>query len=139
VTKRDRKVFVEYVRWLKNDLGLRDYTIHLEYEAGEPEEGRGGVRVAHCACIDGAREATISFFSGIRYLPRDQVRESIVHELLHCHHDPCWRMVQSDLSEPLGKIAYYVFCDSYRRQMEFMVDGIAKAIAPRLPLIDWPK
>jgi hypothetical protein len=109
VRKRDRKALREYVRY-----------------------------VADVACIDGAREATIAVAYSFRRFPPDLQRETIVHELLHVHHDPCWRMVQTDLSEPLGKVGYYIFCDSYRRSMEFMVDAIAKAIAPHLQLIAWP-
>lgn len=135
--KRDRKALGQYVRWVANELNLRDYTIHLEY-AAEVEYMRGGAGAGHCSCIDGAREATITFGVFFRGLSPEEQRETVVHELLHVHHDPCWRMVQTDLSEPLGKVAYYVFCDSYRRSMEFMVDGIAKAVAPKLPLIEWP-
>lgn len=135
--KRDRKALAKYVRWVANELNLRDYTLRITYSA-EAEESRGGINMAHCGCIDGAREATIEFAPHFRFVPPEEQRETVVHELLHVHHDPCWRMVQTDLAEPLGKVAYYVYCDSYRRSMEFMIDALAKAIAPRLPLIAWP-
>lgn len=136
--KRDRKALREYVRYVAAELNLRDYTIHITYDH-EVVTGRGGIRAASVSCIDGAREATIEIAYNFRHFPADAQRETIVHELLHVHHDPCWRMVQTDLDEPLGKVGYYLFCDSYRRSMEFMVDGLAKAVARHLPMIAWPE
>jgi hypothetical protein len=132
VKKRDRKALGEYVRWVANELELRDWVIELDRSPCDLD------CAGYALCIDGQRHITIALAAGFRDYPPAEQRETIVHELLHAHTEACWRMVQTDLAEPLGKIAYYVFCDSYRRAMEYQVDALSKAIAPRLPLIDWP-
>jgi hypothetical protein len=131
--KRDRKALGEYIRWVANEMELRDWTIVLD--ADPADDGL----IGHCICVNGQREARIAVASNFREHPPEEQRETIVHELLHVHHEGCWRMVQTDLAEPMGKIGYYVFCDSYRRAMEYAIDGTAKALAKHLPLIDWPK
>lgn len=131
--KRDHRELCRYIRWVANELGLHDWTIHVMHEPAESNKS-GNIH-----CTDGARECFISFAWNFRSLPAEEQRETVVHELLHAQHATCWHMVQSDLAEALGKPTYYVFCDSYRRAMEYSVDALAKAIAPRFPLIDWPK
>jgi hypothetical protein len=131
VKKKQRKALGAYVRYIANELNLRDWTIHICHAPAE--EGRAG----GCRCTDGMREATLWFGWNFCDLDAEEQRETVVHELLHIHHDGCWKMVQTDLAEALGAPTYHVFCDSYRRSMEFMIDALAKAIAPKLPLIDW--
>lgn len=130
--KRDRRALLEYVRWVANEIELRDWTVELDRDACDDD------RAGHAVCIDGQRHVTVAVNANFRgYSPEEQ-RETIVHELLHAQHAVCWRMVQTDLAEPMGKIAYYVFCDSYRRAMEYTVDALSKALAKHMPLIEWP-
>lgn len=129
--KRDRKALGRYVRWMANELELRDWTIVVSDEPCEDEF------VAQQVCVRGERQQTITFRHDFRDLDPEEQRETVIHELLHAHHEICWRMVQTDLSEPLGKIGYYVFCDAYRRAMEYQIDATAKALARHLPLIEW--
>lgn len=132
MTKRERKTLAEYVRWVADQLELRDWTIHLEHIPCDPE------RAGEAECVRYRRDIHISVNHRFRDYPPEEQRETIVHELLHAHHEACWRMVQADLAEPLGKIAYYVFCDAYRANMEHCVDALAKALSKHMPLIDWP-
>lgn len=133
MSKRDRKALVHYIRHVADQMQLRDWTVTLEREPCDEE------RIGQARCVDGQRHVFISVAANFTDYDAEEQRETIVHELVHAHHEWCWRMVQSDLAEPLGKVAYYVFCDAYRRAMELAVDGLSKAIAPHMPLIDWPK
>lgn len=133
MTKRDRKALLAYLRWMANEIELRDWTVVLEHDPCD----RGAT--GHARCITGQREVRISVCAGFRDLAPGEQRETIVHELIHVHTEVCWRMVHTDLSEPLGKIAYYVFCDSYRRAMEYEVDALSKALAKHMPFIEWPE
>lgn len=87
----------------------------------------------------GQKEVGVTFGEHFRERPAESQRETVVHELVHAHLDFCWKMVQTDLGDALGKPVYYVFCDSYRRAMEYAVDALAKTIAKDMPLIEWPK
>lgn len=130
--KRDRRALCGYVREIADKLELRDWTICIGHEPCT--EGLA----AEIHCTDGAKQARITFSFGFRDKDPEEQRETVVHELIHAQHATCWHMVQSDLSEALGKPTYYLFCDSYRRGMEHMVDALAKAIAPHMPLVEWP-
>lgn len=131
LTKKERRALGLYVREIADRIELRDWTI----------------AIAHAPCDDhleaninvtpGTRHATISFHPDTDERSAAELRETVVHELIHAHIDVCWKMVQTDLAEALGKPTYYVFCDAYRRNMELSVDGLAKALAKHMPLIDW--
>jgi hypothetical protein len=131
VTKRERKALEKYVRWVADAMELRDWTITIDNDpCADDLEGSA-------VCTFSQRHVTIAFATNFRDRdPADQ-RETVVHELLHAHHEVTWRMVQTDLAGALGKPVYYVFCDSYRRAMEYTVDALAKTIAKAMPLIDW--
>jgi hypothetical protein len=133
VTKRQRRALAEYIRWVADALELRDWTITLDHEPCEEH------LMGHVHCTNSARNLSIAVnASFLDYTPEDQ-RETIVHELVHAHWETCWKMIQGDLGDALGKPVYYVFCDSYRRAMEYGVDGLAKALAKHMPLIEWPE
>lgn len=133
MTKRDRKALGRYIRWVADAMELRDWHFSLDHE---PCEER---LVGSCVCTNGARHATIAVSGNFREIDPEEQRETIVHELVHVHWETCWKMVQSDLGDALGKPVYYVFADSFRRGMEYGVDGLAKAIAKHMPLIEWPE
>jgi hypothetical protein len=133
MTKRDRKALGEYIRWVADQMELRDWTFELDLEPCESH-------LAGCVvCTNGARHATITVAANFRGYPPDEQRETIVHELVHVHWETCWKMVQTDLGDALGKPVYYVFCDSYRRGMEYGIDSLSKALAKHLPHIRWPE
>jgi hypothetical protein len=70
--------------------------------------------------------------------PEEQ-RNTIIHELLHCHFSMAQSVITDDLWDRrlLSQDAYSTFEASYRRAQEFGVDGVAMAIAQFFPLIDW--
>jgi hypothetical protein len=133
LSKRDRAALCTYIRAIADKLELRDWTIELARDPCDDEtEGTAD-------CIYGQRHLTIALHREFRERdPLDQ-RETIVHELIHAHMKVCWQMVQQDLADLIGKPAYYVFADSYRRAMEYSVDALSKVISRQMPLIEWPR
>lgn len=132
MSKRDRAALCAYIRVIADKLELRDWTIELAHApCADYLEGQAD-------CVFGQRHIEIALHKDFRDRPAADQRETIVHELLHAHTKVCWQMVQDDLAEPLGKPAYYLFCDSYRRAMEYQVDALAKTISRHMPLIEWP-
>lgn len=133
MTKRDRAELGRYMRAIADEMELRDWTVTV----GDGYCGDDLEAEAHC--VNGQRHVAITFGEHFRGREPEDQRETVVHELIHAHLDVCWKMVQTDLAEALGKPVYYVFCDSYRRAMEYSVDALAKTIARHMPLIEWPK
>lgn len=129
--KRQRKALGHYLRWVANEMQLRDWTVQLAHVPCSPDTD------AQIVCREGQKLLTVSVAPHFLELDPEEQRETIVHELVHAHWETCWRMVQRDLADALGKPTYYVFADSYRRGMEYGVDALAKTIAPSMPLIDW--
>lgn len=133
MTKRDRAALGRYLRWVADAMELRDWTVTLGDGVCEDH------LEAEALCTFGQKDIGITFGAEFRDRSAESQRETVVHELVHAHFDACWKMVQGDLADALGKPVYYVFCDSYRRAMEYAVDGLSKSIAKHLPLIEWPK
>lgn len=133
MNQADRKVLGTYIRDTADRMNLRDWTIVF---ADDPCDDH---LAGNSNCVNGQRHIEISVAKTFRDHNAKEQRETIVHELVHAHQDMCWKMVQTDLAEPLGKIAYYIFCDAYRRSMEYCTDALAKTIAEQMPLIEWPR
>lgn len=131
MTKPERAALLHYIRWMADAMGLRDWTVAL---GDSPCDNKLS---AQCSCTNGQKHVTISVCADFRGMPIDEVRETIVHELVHAHFEPCWQQVRADLLEHLGQATYNVFVDSFRRNMEYSVDGISRAIAGHMPTIDW--
>lgn len=130
--KRDRKVLAGYVRWMANELGLRDWSFKLVYDHEDDDA------YATCDPCIGRRFATITFRSDFRDLEPDDQRECVVHELIHCHHIGATDIIRLDLLKPLGQETYDVLLAGFKRQIEYMTDGLASAIARKYPHIHWP-
>jgi hypothetical protein len=116
-TRRQR--WAPYVRQLADLLRLRDWRIDV-YEDAPAEP----TAIASCAPVEGRKYAVIRLGESFLTDPPDDQRQTITHELLHCHLGPMVRMIEvHDGLPPAAKIA-----------MEYCVDGLADAIAPLLPL-----
>lgn len=122
--KQDR--WTRYVEDLADALELRDWKIvfHLE-PPSDPDA------IGHCLPAYGRKVATIRVTPD---LDREELRHTIVHELLHCHTDPAVQLVQQDLEELIEERVDRTFWFSFRRAFEYGVDGIATALAKHLPL-----
>ena len=134
MTKADRKVLTDYVRSVADDLGLKDWAIEVSDE--EPIDPDAN---ASCQPTYGRKYATLRFASDFREHKPESQRNTVVHELLHCHLHPLGEQAEWDLSELIGKSADFAFCKAFRRNLEYAVDGLAGAYSKHQPLIEWPK
>lgn len=130
--KRDRKVLAKYIRATADSLGLRDWTFELQHDPCDDEA------LASVHPCEGRRVATICVCGDFRSRKRAEQRQTIVHELLHCHHAAASDIIRVDLVKQLSQSTYDVVFFGFRRQMEYMVDAVAEAIAGHFPLIEWP-
>ena len=130
--KRDRKELEKYVRFVADDMELRDWTIVL---VAEPCEAR------HDATITptfGQKLAHLRVCKDFRAQHPESQRKTIVHELLHCHWHAAWEMVDTDLEKALGGQGGLLFSAGFNRNAETALDATAAALAKHLPFIDWP-
>ena len=136
MNRTDQKELGRYVRWLGNELGLRDWTFNLYYEITDPDEQDS---YAICFPTYGRKRADIHFCTDFRDLKPDVQRHVIVHELVHCHFAAAQELPRVELSKHLGQTAYDIFMGAYRQAQEYGIDGVTDAIAGKYSLIDWPK
>jgi hypothetical protein len=130
--KKDRRELERYIRWMADEMELRDWTIVLADEPCSPEnEG-------DCKPTYGQKLATIRLCKEFRSHEAERQRRTIVHELLHCHWNAAWDMVDRDLEKALGAQADLLFSVAFNRNAEYALDATAHALAKHLPLIDWP-
>lgn len=131
MTEHERQALYRYIRWVANEMELRDWTIELLRETCED----GAYAVVYPTF--GRKIAEIKLTENFRELAPETQRHTIVHELVHCHLEPAANMVYKDLEDYLGKQTDQIFWNGFKRQIEYGVDAIAAAIAKHLPLIDW--
>lgn len=129
----DRKALGEYLRWVADHMGLRDWTFHLRHD--ECDENA----YATVSCTEGHREAVVRFCSDFRDLERAKVRHVVVHELVHCLAAAVTDHLKNDVGDVMGEREHAAWWPLMRVQCELMVDTTAEAISPHMPLIKWPK
>jgi hypothetical protein len=139
VNKKDRKALGSYCRTIADKLELRDWWVLTRVgDPGGPEDRYDGKRwQASSDSTPGQKSVKITFAEDCREWDREELRQTVAHELIHAHLAPLTEMVRVDLAPHLGSQALHVF-DSFTRHLEFSTDALADALAPHLPLIDWP-
>jgi hypothetical protein len=119
-----------YARRVADLLGLRDYIVSVDDRS--PPAGQ----IAECVTQDGRAEVLLRFCDSFGFLPPDEQRHAVVHELLHPHFDRPARVV-ADTAPLIEDAAYAILVAGYRRHVEIAVDTLAAALAPMMPLPDW--
>jgi hypothetical protein len=131
VTKRDRKLLAKYIRQAADHMALGDWTFELKPEPSDPGT------CAMCWPVYGQRHASLAFAANFRSMDPDIQRGTVVHELIHCHLAPLQSQVEDDIEDYLGRSAT-LYLQAVRRNIEYAVDGLERAIAQHLPYIAWP-
>ena len=117
-----------YVAKVADMLELKDWKVYVR----EPEEFVE--EQATNKPVFGRKLSVLTFHPGLEG-DREEMRHTVVHELLHCHIDPATGMVQKDLKDIIeSERVHGVFNTSYTRAMEYGVDGIASALEQHVPL-----
>ena len=149
--KKQKKEIDRYIRFCANEMGLRDWALRVEIAHSDrlreidSHDGDDQVWGATCDPVRGRKYATIALgpqvIDALLDGDREDFRQTIAHELTHCHFTALWEQLRADLyeSRAMSQTAYDLFIASAERNLEYGVDAIADAIAPRLPLIELPK
>lgn len=125
---RTRKQLKRYIRHLANQMGLKDWVIHLSKDPCA-SGASADIQVWY-----GSRVATIRMDNGWKAQGEDDLRTTITHELTHCHINHVWNAIDN-IESAIGKPMYNQLHNSVRDHIEFSTDAISTAWAKKLPLM----
>lgn len=129
MTPAELKHEARYIALLKRRMCLSDWTIEVVDEQPDNQEA-----IASVEPLDGRRVAYIRLGSDWLKRSPEKKRYTIVHELVHLHHIPATDIIRLDMLKQLSQSTYDLMWGVFKRQLEYMVDGLSDAIAPLMPL-----
>lgn len=132
--KRDRRALGSYMRKIADFMELRDWHLDLSHDPPEYDDA-----YATCEPIYGQKRAVFRFAVDFRERDLEGQRHTVVHELVHLHLAALTSQVECDVSEIVGRPVDSVFWKGARRNLEYAVDGLTRAIAKHMPVIEWPE
>ena len=127
MTDEQHAFWESYMRSLADRLGLRDWRFHFDDQACDDDSA------ASISCLYGRKSATVRLAREWETHSPEWQRQTLVHEALHCHAKGVQNAADATIA-PLGSVAYAVFSSVHEQAIEYMVDAIAEAIAPLMPL-----
>lgn len=124
----DRDELGKYLRKLADVMGLRDWDIQLVDDA--PSDGGAAASIW---VVYGRKRAEVRFTHDWSANTPEQLRYYAVHELVHCHLDGGFEVV-NNLELTIGKPLHAVTWNFMKDHIEHATDGIAMAWAETLPV-----
>src|SRR5688572_8706081 len=118
-----------YVNEVAALLCLKDWTVELTDDHPNDTEG-----LAEIEPVDGRKYAVLRLCAHWHDRTPEKQRHSIVHELVHLHHVAATDIIRVDMPRHLSQQAYDILWGAFLRQVEYLVDGLADALAPFMPL-----
>lgn len=129
--RKKEKAIINYLSYAMVQMDLRDWELKVNFKL-DTESDIGGT----CEPLFGRKLAYISLPSDMDNQKESDVRQTLIHELLHLHFAPL--TIQSrELDKILGVEAYEMFDIMFTQTMEYCVDGIATAWAESLEEFTW--
>lgn len=119
-----------YVRVVADLFGLRDWEIVIAANFCDEDT------MAETECTYGQRHALLRFNEKWTEWTKDELRSTVVHELLHVHTEQLSELVGDIGRDVLQEQAASVLSTSLSYSLERIVDQIAVAIAPFFPYPD---
>lgn len=127
----------KYTQAVARGMGLSDWDVGVKREVLTDQTEDGVFILARCLQTYGRDQAHVqlseTFFE---HLSPEEQRDTIVHELLHCHIDYIIRATDA-LETQLNPPVWHLFRTELRERMEIITDRIARALAPKFPLPDF--
>jgi hypothetical protein len=128
---------VRYVNKLKSMMGLSHWTILVQAKPCSPD-ALGETEVVH-----GQHLAKMYLHKDFRKDTPEDVRATIVHELLHCHmaviEEAVSEMLKPDLDDQKGKAIHKMVASLIDYECERIIDALAESMGKWMPLPDMPK
>lgn len=138
-SKARQEAFGKYVHDLLGKLGLSSWTIRCVWDEYPDRAAEGNIQ----AEVEPTRARYLASLKlGEEFWDKGprEVRDIVVHELLHLEHASVWFLIDNDpLKEALGATAYAMLSHAMNRELELMVDHLTSTIAPLMPVPPkWP-
>ena len=123
----DRHALYLYIQELASLAGLKEWELYLSDEKPDEEDTGACINVTY-----GRRHAIIRISPGWPDWSDKQLRDNMLHELIHCHIEPMhWSI--NNVQAHLGLSAFNIFEGAFIDAMEIAVDNMAIAWATTLP------
>lgn len=118
----------DYLRFMANEMGLRDWTVTLSSD--RPDNGN---HAADVVCLYGRKYLTVRLTQGFENYSLEEQRHWITHELVHAH---LWALdfTLNNIRDHLPSAAFDVLKGCFDDGIEFAVDAIAEIVAPHMAL-----
>ena len=125
-----------YVQILRRKIGLSEWKIDLNDKPCSSDA------LGECDIIYGQHRATISLNKNYKKEKAESLRNTIVHELLHCHMSPITESA-GQVMEPFeddihGRKIVQATINAIEYQTERVIDLIAEVVSPIMPLPKMP-
>ena len=131
---RLQKKLARYVWKLRDEMWLNRWAVNIlitEYP------GESGTALASISPTVASYRADMEVATGVAEAGGEDLRHTVVHELLHLWYRDSSDVFRLALPKELSNSAYTLLWESYRQTFELMVDGMAYAWAEHLSLPDW--
>lgn len=122
MTDPRRQRFAPYIRRLADLMRLKDWDLAVS------DENAGADNEADISTIFGQKRARIRLSDEFLDKEPARQRETLVHELVHCHIDFTYQSAVDHIPESSKRM--------WQREAEMSVDTLALVIAPFMPLPD---
>jgi hypothetical protein len=136
MTENQGKQLADYVQVLGDGLGLRDWLItYLDEPVECPNHG------AEISVIFGRKCAQLKLCADFWQKDAETQRHYLALELIHLHFSGATEVLRCDIwnSGALSKNLYDMLDESFSRQVEYCVDGLAAAVAKFYPLPEFDR
>lgn len=107
-TKQEKSRIRKWVEYLKHELYLRHFVVHVRYMDGDGGNGQ----TAECNVLHEYQSVSINIYTNFWQHPLDEQFDMLVHEFCHVHVTPLQVLVDDAMS---GK---FVTPDQQRRAVE---------------------
>lgn len=132
-TNRQRVLVQKFVTEAAARLRLADWTVIFDFDDSAGED-----KFATMTPFEGQKRAIMAFGPGFLTSDANNQRQTLVHELLHCHlfemHFAHEHVLSQIPNDGVQKLARDVFDD----RIEYVVDGIADAFVPLVRDLEVP-
>lgn len=125
-------VICKYVGYLQDVLYLNDWKIEVS-----PDESPESGAIGSIDPVEGRRLATLRLCEGFCDMDIADQTNTLCHELIHLHHIGATDIIRLDLLSELSQSSYNILIKSFKRQMEYCVDGLANAFSLLVKQIDY--
>lgn len=124
----DRGPLGSYLRWMADQAGLRDWWIDFAHDDPPGGGGFGG----QCEAVYGQKRATIWIRSDWPTWDEEELRHTVLHELLHCHMKAT-QVALEPLVDIMGNLGASIIASNHHHALELAIDGISHEWSRQLP------